>query len=54
MIRTIALLALLAVVVVSQVGCVGPFEADRHWQTNPYGAKQFWEDRDRRSGGSAE
>ena len=27
---------------------------DPHWQTNPYGAKTFWEDKDRRSGGSSE
>ncbi len=45
---TIALLALLAL-----SGC-GMGLADPHWQSNPYGAKTFWEDRDRRSGGSAE
>ncbi len=44
----IALLALLTL-----GGCAG-VEPDKHWQSNPYGAKTFWEDRDRRSGGSAE
>lgn len=47
--RLIAIIVLTAIAV---GGCSG--WADPHWQTNPYGAKQFWEDRDRRGGGSAE
>ena len=44
---------LIAIIVLTGI-VAGACAPDPHWQTNPYGAKQFWEDRDRRGGGSAE